>query len=85
MKKKTIILYDLKDKSAVERTRILQILYNHREKSNYSYSYQRSGLLNSFNIEKNRKTALLVKNKKDLAKISEIFTQLKISFEILEG
>ena len=47
-----IILYDLKDKSNVERTRIIQMLYHHREKSNYTYAYQRKGLLDDFNIEK---------------------------------
>lgn len=85
MKKKTIILYDLKEKSNVERTRILQVLYSHREKSNYDYTYQRNGLLSNFDIEKSRKTALLVKNKNDLAKISEVLQQLKVKFEVLQG
>lgn len=85
MKKKIIILYDLKGKSNVERTRILQKLYDHREKSNYTYAYQRNGLLNGFDIEKSRKTALLVKNKNDLAKISEILQQLKVKFEVAQA
>lgn len=85
MKKKTIILYDLKEKSNVERTRIIQKLYNHREKSNYTYAYQREGSLNRFDIEKSKKTALLIKNKNDLAKISEILQQLKVKFEVVQG
>ncbi|MEW5897122.1 MAG: hypothetical protein AB1668_05490 [Nanoarchaeota archaeon] len=85
MKKKTIILYDLKDKSNVERTRILQKLYNHREKSNYTYAYQRTGLLDNFDIEKSRKMALLIKNKNDLAKVSEILGGLKVKFEVVQG
>lgn len=85
MKQKTIILYDLKGKLNVERTRILQKLFNHREKSNYTYAYQRTGLLNDFDIEKSRKTALRVKNKNDLAKISEILQQLKVKFEVVQG
>ncbi len=85
MMKKTIILYDLKEKSNVERTRILQKLYDHREKSNYNYAYQRTGLLNDFDIEKSRKTALLVKNKNDLAKISEILQKVKVKFEVVQG
>ena len=82
MKEKVIVLYDLKDKSNVDRTRIIQKLYNHREKSNYAYAYQRKGLLNDFDIEKSKKTAILVKNKNNLAKISEILQQLKVKFEV---
>ena len=85
MKKKVIVLYDLKDKSNVERTRIIQRLYSHQEKSNYTYAYQRKGLLNDFNIEKSKKTALIVKNKDDLAKISEILQQLKVKFEVVQS
>lgn len=85
MKKKITIIYDLKDKSNVERTRILQMLYNHREKSNYRYAYQRKGMLDKFDIEKSRKTVLLVKNKNDLAKISEILQQLKVKFEVAQA
>ncbi|MEK7082734.1 MAG: hypothetical protein AAB972_01065 [Patescibacteria group bacterium] len=85
MKKKIIILYDLKEKSNGKRTRIIQKLYAHQEKSNYVYAYQRTGLLSGFDIEKSRKTALLVKNKNDLAKISEILRQLKVKFEVVQG
>ena len=85
MEKKMIILYDLKDKSNVERTRIIQMLYHHREKSNYTYAYQRKGLLDDFNIEKSKKTALLVKNKNDLAKILEILQQLKVKWELVQS
>ncbi len=85
MKKKVIILYNLKDKSNVERTRIIQLLYNHREKSNYNYAYHRKGLLNEFEMNKSKETALLVKNKNDVAKISEILQQLKVKFEIVQS
>ena len=85
MKKQIIVLYDLKEKSNVERTRIIQKLYNHQEKSNYTYAYQRNGLLNGFDIEKSKKTALLLKNKNDLPKISEILLQLKVKFEVLQS
>lgn len=85
MKNKIIILYDLKEKTNLERTRILQILYNHQEKSNYKYSYKRKGLLNNFDIEKTGKTVIYLKNKNDIAKISEILIQLKIKFEIMQS
>lgn len=75
----------MKEKSNVERTRILQKLYDHREKSNYTYTYRRTGLLNDFDMEKSRKTVLLIKNKNELAKISEILKNLKVDFEVAES
>ena len=42
------------------------------------------GLLGGFDIEKSRKTAILVKNKNELAKISEIFLQLKVKFDVVQ-
>lgn len=85
MKKKVMVLYDLKDKSNVDRTRIIQMLYSHREKSNYTYAYQRKGLLNDFNIEKSKKTVLIIKNKNDLIRISAILQQLKVKFEVVQS
>ena len=85
MKKKTIILYDLAEKSNNERTRILQKLYSHRDKSNYDYSYQRKGLLEKVQYEKKKKTALYLQTKDDLARISEILKKLKVSFDVVEN
>ena len=82
MKAKTIIIYDLKEKDNKERTRILQKLYGHREKSNYDYSYARKGLFDEFEIQRERKTVLNFKNKEDLAKVAEILKKLNVKFEI---
>ena len=84
MKKKIMILYDLKNKSNKERTRIIQKLYGHRDKSNYKYVYEREGLLNELNFEKSNKTFLKLKDKKDLTKVAEILKNLKVDFEVAE-
>lgn len=78
-------MYDLTEKSNNERTRILQKLYGHRDKSNYDYSYQRKGLLEKVQYEKKKKIALYLQNKEDLAKISEILKNLKIRFDVLQN
>jgi|TARA_Y100000294_G_C8525851_1_gene324893 hypothetical protein len=83
MVQKILILYDLKEKSDVERTQIQRKLYGYRDKSNYKYNYDREGLLNNVDHEKTRKTVLRVKNKKDLTKVTELLKKLKIEFELV--
>ena len=82
MTEKTIIIYDLKDKSNSDRTQTIRKLYGYRDKSNYNYTYERVGLLEKMDLEKTRKTVLHLKNKKDISKIVEILKKLKINFEL---
>jgi hypothetical protein len=82
MAEKTIILYDLKEKNNSERTQILKKLYGYRDKSNYTYNYEREGLFNKIDIKKSRKTALYIKNKKDIPKVVSILNELKVEFEV---
>lgn len=82
MKQKTLIIFDLAEKNNAQRSRILQKLYGYRDKSNYSYSYQREGFLQGILVEKSRKTVLEVKKNKDVAKVAEILKNLKVDFEI---
>lgn len=84
MKAKTVILYDLKEKSNGERSRIIQKLFGYRDKSNYNYSYERKGLLDGIKVERSGKTMLEIKDKNDLAKVIEILKQLKVKVEIAE-
>lgn len=84
MKPKTIILYDLKGKSNGERARIIQKLYGYRDRSNYNYSYQRKGLLDDFKFKKSQKITLQLKEKNDIAKISEILKALNVKFDVVE-
>jgi len=79
---KQIIIYDLKDKNNLERTRIIQNLYGHKNKSNYNYFYKRKGLLKKIKHKRERKTVLYFNNKESLEKASRILKELKIKFEI---
>lgn len=82
MAEKVIILYDLKGKSNSDRTQIIRKLYGYRDKSNYDYRYERIGLLGKMDIKRSRKTALYVKNKKDVPKVATILKELKVEFEL---
>jgi hypothetical protein len=77
-----VILYDLKDKNATQRTQILRKLYGYKDQSNYSYNYDREGILKKMSIEKTKKTALYIKNQKDAKKVTKILKELEINFEI---
>ena len=82
MAQKTLILYDLKEKSNSDRTQILRKLYGYRDKSNYDYNYEREGMLNKIDLIKSRKTVLHIKDKKNITKIITILKKLNIKFEI---
>ena len=82
MSEKTILIYDLKDKTNTERSKILKKLYGYRDKSNYNYEYQRKGFLDDFDIEKKTKTVLRIKNKRDIPKIVEFLEKLNVDVEI---
>lgn len=82
MAQKIVILYNLQKKSNGERSRIIQKLYGYRDKSNYSYSYDRSGMLENISHEKSQKTVITLKNKKDLSKLTEVLKSLNVNFEI---
>ena len=85
MANKTLILYDLKNKTTAEKTSIQRRLYNYRDNSNYAYSYGREGALSNLKIEKSKKTVLRIKNKKDVSKVVELLNELKIRFEIAKS
>lgn len=82
MKQKTLIIFDLRDKSNAQRSRILQKLYGYRDKSNYDYSYQRESIFKDVSFEKSRKTVLYIQNYNDVAKVTEALNHLKVRFEI---
>lgn len=82
MKQKTLIFYDLKEKSNSQRSRVLQKLYGYRDKSNYHYSYERKGMLEGITHQKSYKVVLEIKNKADVSKVADILNQLNIKFDI---
>lgn len=82
MTKKTIILYNLKDKTQSEKVQALRKLFGYRDRSNYDYQYERTGELVKVKLSKSKKSVLELDNEKDLAKVAEVFKKLKIQFEV---
>jgi hypothetical protein len=82
MKQRTIILYDLQGKAQTEKVQALRKLYGYRDKSNYSYKYDRTGELSNVEFTKQKKMVLELKDSKDLAKVIEILGKLKIKAEV---
>ncbi len=80
MKKKTLILYDLKGKNQVQKVQALRKLYGYNDASNYTYSYKRKGTLNNHKLNRERKTVITIDNEKDLAKITRTLKELNINF-----
>ena len=69
---KSMILYDLNDKTPAEKTSILRELYGYNDKScNGRYNYQRPGLVSGIVHQRKTKTALIVADKdaEDVVKI----------------
>lgn len=82
MKKRTIILYDLKDKTQTEKVHVLGKLYGHLDRSNYNYRYERIGGLSKIQFKKYRKMVIELKDSKNLPKVLELLNKLKIKAEV---
>jgi len=82
MKKKTIILYDFKEKTQVEKTQALRALFGYRDKSNYNYQYERPGELKKIKFSRSKKSIIELDDEKDLSKVAEVMRKLKIQFEV---
>ena len=84
MKKKTLILYDFNGKTQVEKTQALRSLFGYRDRSNYSYQYDRPGELDKVKFSRSKKSVIELSDKKDISKVAEIMRKLKIGFEVAE-
>ena len=72
MTRKSIILYDLKNKKTKEKTDITRKLFGFKDKSNNgNYTYEREGRLKNIKHEKWNKAVILI-NSEDEAKVSKI-------------
>jgi hypothetical protein len=72
MAKKSLLVYDLKNKKPQEKTEITRKLFGFEDKSNNgSYVYKRDGLLKGIKHEKWNKAAILI-DTKDEAKVVRI-------------
>ena len=76
MARKSLIIYDLKNKKPREKTDITRKLFGFEDKSNNgAYTYKREGLLKDIKHEKWNKAAILIdsKNEEDVVKILRKF------------
>lgn len=81
--KKSLLMYDLKNKSNVEKTRIVRSLFGYIDKSNKgNYTYKRKGLLSKFKYDKWNKSAILV-NKKDEDDVKKILKKFGLNILIM--
>lgn len=72
MVKKSIILYDLKNKKTKDKSDITRKLFGFNDKSNNgNYTYKREGLLKNIKYEKWNKAVILI-NTKDEEKVLNI-------------
>ncbi len=75
---KSIVLYDLNDRTAVQKTRIIRELFGYKDLScNGRYEYKREGLLAGIRYERKTKTAIIV-SEKDGHKVVEILKKMGI-------
>ena len=82
--KKTILIYDLKNKSNVEKTHIVRSLFGYKDKSNKGkYVYERKGLLSNFKYEKWDKSAIVV-NDKDKDKVKMMLKKFGLNILIMK-
>ncbi len=76
MARKSIIIYDLKNKNRREKTDITRKLFGFEDKSNNGgYTYKREGLLKNIKHQKWNVAAILIdsENEEDVAKILRKF------------
>jgi len=84
MADKSLILYDLKNKTRKEKTDITRKLFGFQDKSNNSdYTYERKGLLKDFKYKKETKVTILI-NSNDELKIKRILRQMGIKCRIIK-
>ena len=79
MARKSVILYDLKNKKPKEKVDITRKLFGFNDKSNNgNYEYTRAGLLKDIKHEKWNKAAILI-DSKDEEKVIEILKKFGLN------
>ena len=82
MKRKILVLYGLEDKTQVQKTQALRVMFGYRDKSNYKYQYERKGELVDIKFSRSKKAVITLNQEKDLSKVAEVMRKLKIQFEV---
>ena len=79
----SLLIYDLKNKNNVEKTRIVRSLFGYKDKSNMGkYSYQRNGLLSKFKYKKLDKSVIVV-DSKDEEQVKKILKKFGLNVLIM--
>ena len=81
---KAIIVYNLADKSPVQKTRILRVLFGYEDKSNFGkYKYAREGLISKIPNALQIKSAIIVE-KAYVPEVVRTLKKLKIKPSVLD-
>ena len=81
--KKSLVIYDLKNKNNVEKTHIIRSLFGYTDKSNNgNYEYKRQGLLSKIKHETLDKSVLIV-DSKDEREVSEVLRKFGLRVLIM--
>ena len=82
MSKKSIILYDLKNKKPTEKVEITRNIFGFEDKSNNgNYTYKREGLLKDIKHEKWSKSVIFI-DSKDEEKVAKILRKFGLNILI---
>jgi hypothetical protein len=82
--KKTVLLYDLRNKNNIEKTHIVRSLFGYEDKSNKGkYTYQREGLLSKFKYEKWNKSIIVV-DTEDKEKVRKILKKFGLNILVMK-
>ena len=81
---KTVIAYDLTDKSPVQKTRIIRTLFGYQDKSNFGkYKYTREGLISKIPNARQIKGAILVEDTY-VHEVIRMLKKLKVKSSVLD-
>ena len=81
---KTMILYDLNDKTQSQKNKIIRTLFGYQDKSCHGkYQYQRQGLLSNIPFNRKTKTALIIPTS-EKKKVIKILNKLTIKAVALD-
>ena len=81
---KTVIAYDLTDKSPVQKTRIIRTLFGYQDKSNFGkYKYHRGGFISKIPNARQIKGAILVEDTY-VHEVVRMLKKLKVKSSVLD-
>lgn len=81
---KSVIAYDLTNKSPVQKTQIIRMLFGYEDRSNFGkYKYAREGLISKIPNARQIKGAILVENTY-VPEVVRVLKKLKVKSSVLD-